>query len=99
MLGTASTILNNPHIIDTMRNRELNRYLDKEDDQTVYCAQCGEYIGPSTVNYVLDDERYCSRCDYAMRDRVNNFLADLLGYHVSDEALDAIMADCEREGY
>ena len=99
MQRTAYTISNNPHIIDTMRNRELNAHLNKENDQTKYCAHCGEPIVPNTDNYVLDDELYCVRCDYAMRDRVNNFLADLLGYHVSDEALDAIMADCEREGY
>ena len=99
MQRMAYTISNNPHIIDTMRNRELNTHLNKESDQTKYCVHCGEPIGPNTDNYVLDDELYCVRCDYAMRDRVNNFLADLLGYHVSDEALDAIMAECEREGY
>ena len=99
MLRTAYTISNNPHIIDTIHDRELNAHLDREDDQTVYCAHCGEPIGPNADNYLLDDERYCSRCDYAMRDIVDNHLTDLLGYHVSEEALDAIMADCEREGY
>lgn len=95
VMGLA-TLNDNRHYIDTMRDSELHAHLDSDD--AVYCENCGRYIGPNTDNYLLDDERYCDKCDYAMRDRLNNFLADLLGYHVSDEALDAIMADCERTG-
>ena len=99
MLRTAYTISNNPHIIDTIHDRELNAHLDREDDQTKYCAHCCRPIAQNEEYYLLDDVYYCYRCDGIMRERVNDFLTDLLGYHVSDEALDAIMNDCEKVGY
>ena len=98
VMGLA-TLNNNRHFIDTMHDGELYAHLDNEDDQTKYCADCGRPIAQNEEYYLLDDVYYCYRCDGTMRDRVNDFLADLLGYHVSDEALDAIMADCERVGY
>ena len=99
MQRTAYTISNNPHIIDTIHNRELNAHLDREDDQTKYCVHCGEPISRRDDHYFIDDECYCHRCDYIVRDILDGFMADLLGYHVSDEALDAIMNDCEKVGY
>ena len=99
MLRTAYTISNNPYIIDTIHDRELNAHLDREDDQTKYCAHCGRPIAQNEEHYLLDDIYFCHCCDGIMRDKVDDFMADLLGYHVSDEALDAIMNDCEKVGY
>lgn len=82
--------------IDTMIQRQAERYWD-DSDHTKYCVHCGEALDPRKDNYIMGDEYYCENCDYVVRNMLDNFIADLIGRHVSSETLDAIMADCEVE--
>lgn len=71
-------------------------YCEEIPDNTALCANCGNLIGCNDTYYSIGGWEYCEECEGKARGVLDDFISDLLGRHVSEEALDAIMEDCEK---
>ena len=94
MVRTVSEILANRYLIDNIND---SHYTAPDDTDMMHCANCGEPIGYRDTYFKIENEGYCSRCEWYVRDLIDRFAAELVGFHLSDNALDAIIDDCEGE--
>ena len=62
-----------------------------------YCCKCGALIDYNEEYYGANGEHFCSFCDWALNDMLDEHIADLLGYHIPDEALEAVMSSIVKE--
>lgn len=90
--------LNSPMALAMIDRRKTatSPYCEDIPNGMTQCEYCGNLIGKNDIYFLVDGDKYCSECDHRARGTIDKFLVDLLGRHVSDEALDAIMDDCEQ---
>lgn len=90
--------INSPMMASMIDNHIMaeSPYCEDVPNDTAQCAHCGNLIDKNDTYFSVGGYEYCSECDHRARSVVDDFIADLLGRHVSDEALDAIMDDCEQ---
>lgn len=55
------------------------------------CEKCGRVIARGDYHYNLGGDLYCEECDWKVKGIVDEALTDLLGVHVEDDILNAIV--------
>ena len=89
---------NSPMLAQMIDNHIMaeSPFCEEVPDNMAQCRHCGNLIAHNDTYYSIDGWEFCSECDWKVRGILDEHLNELLGRHVSDEALDAIMDDCEQ---